>query len=406
MSLLVLFVLGGFALYVMNAEERARLARTALAALRHLPGAVRQVQDAATQDHDPFGDALRERTPLALVTPVLVALNATIFVLMLFGAGAFSDPETLVGWGGNFGPRTTNGEWWRLVTTMFVHSGILHLLVNIAGLVQVGLILERLVGRLAFGAVYIAAGVFASLVSLWAHPMAVSVGASGAIFGLYGLLLASSIWGLIQRSTVTMPLTTVKRLAPVAGVFILYHVATNSLEIAAELSGLAVGFVSGLVLARGVSEHQPTARQVATVMAATVVIAVASAVPLRGVADVRPEIERIIAIEDRTASAYQTAVDQFKLGAITAGSLAKLIDRTIMPELNAVRTRLKAIEGVPPEHQPVVAAAEEYLRLRQESWRLRAEALHNASMAALRKADRAEWASLEAFKKIRPPEQQ
>lgn len=402
MMLLVLLVIGGFALYVMSAEERARLARTALAVLRNLPGAVRQVKEAATPEHDPFGDALRARTPWALVTPTLVALNATIFICMLFGAGALSDSETLVGWGANVGPRTTNGEWWRLVTAIFVHSGMIHLLVNIAGLVQVGLILERLVGRFAFGAVYLAAGVFASLVSLSAHPMAVNVGASGAIFGLYGLLLATSIWGLIHRSTVTMPLTAVKRLAPAAAVFILYNVAASGLETEAALSGLGVGFVCGLVLASGVSEHKPSPRRVATAMAATVVIAVASAVPLRGVADVGPEIERIVAVEDRTARSYQTAVDQFRLGAIPLEALARLIDREIVPELNAVRARLKAIDGVPPEHQPLVAAADEYLRLRDESWRLRSEALHNASMPALQKADRAERASLEAFRRIRP----
>ena len=74
--------------------------------------------------------------------------------------------ETLVGWGGNVGVRTTNGEWWRLATAMFVHSGMFHLLVNTAALVQLGLILERLVGRLTFAAVYVAAGIFAGLASL------------------------------------------------------------------------------------------------------------------------------------------------------------------------------------------------------------------------------------------------
>src|SRR6202035_2476066 len=99
------------------------------------------------------------------------------------GAGALSDPQTLVGWGASFGPRTTNGEWWRLVTSMFVHSGMLQLLVNVGGLVSIGFMLERLVRRPAFAAVYFAAGVLASLVSLSVHPMAVSAGASGAIFG-------------------------------------------------------------------------------------------------------------------------------------------------------------------------------------------------------------------------------
>jgi len=382
--MLFLLILAGFALYVMTPEERARLVRAVLAAIR-------QVKDAATQDHpelEPFRDALRARTRWALVTPVLVALNATVFVYMLFGAGALSDAETLVGWGGNFGPRTTNGEWWRLVTMMFVHSGVLQLLANLAGLVQLGLILERLVGPAAFAGVYVASGMFASLVSLSAHPVAVRGGASGAIYGLYGLLLASSIWGLLNRSTVTIPRMAVKRLGPAAAVFILYNMATDDLAGAAELAGLVTGFVCGLVLARGVSDCKPPARRVAAAMAATAVIAVACAVPLRGIADVRPEIARVFAVEDRTARAYQTAVDRFRKGRITGEALAQLIDRTIRPELQAAHARLKALARVPQEHQPLVASAEEFLRLRDESWRLRAEGLHTAKLLASREAER------------------
>src|SRR2546425_3302836 len=183
LTLVVLIVLGGYALYVLRPEERTRLRRAVMPALREL-------KDAATHrrpECEAFREAIRARTRWALVTPVLIALNVTIFVVMLRGGGVLGDPETLVGWGGNFGPRTTNGEWWRLVASMFVHSGMLHLLVNLVGLMQIGLILERLVGPWVFATVYVTAGTLTSLVSLSAHTAAVSVGASGAIFGLYGL---------------------------------------------------------------------------------------------------------------------------------------------------------------------------------------------------------------------------
>jgi membrane associated rhomboid family serine protease len=392
--ILFLLVVFGFVLYRMPPEDRERLIRAVLAAIPH-------VKDAATHGRpecEPFRDALRARTPWTLVTPAIIALNATIFVFMLFGAGAHSDTKTLVGWGANFGPRTTNGEWWRLVTSMFVHSGMLHLLVNLAGLVQIAIILERLVGRLAFAAVYVAAGVFASLVSLSAHPLAVSVGASGAIFGLYGLLLASSIWGVLHRSIVTIPLMAVKRLVPAAVVFILYNVANDGLGSTAELTGLVAGFVCGLFLARGISDGKPPARRVAAAMAAAVAIAVASAVPLRGVTDVRPEIERVVGLEDRTASAYRTAVDRFRKGRITAETLAQLIDQTIEPELRAADARLKAVDGVPREQQPLVVGAEQYLRLRYESWRLRAEGLHKTGVLTLRETGNTERASGDSWR--------
>jgi membrane associated rhomboid family serine protease len=380
--LLIFFlsVVFAFVLYRMTPEERARVFQAVLATIRQLQDAATRGRSRGRAECEPFRDALRARTPWVLVTPTLVALNVVIFVFMLFGAGALSDPATLVRWGANFGPRTTNGEWWRLVTSMFVHSGMLHLLVNVAGLVSIGLILERLVGSLTFAAVYVAAGVFASLVSLSIYPMGVSAGASGAIFGLYGLLLASSIWGLLHRSEVTIPLAAVKRLAPAAVVFILFNLAGDGVGSTAELTGLVAGIVCGLVLARGVSGGKSPARRVAATMAAAIAIAVASAVVLRGVTDVRPEIERVAAVEDHTAGVYRTAVERFRNGRITAAALARMIDETIVPELHAADSRLKSVHGVPQEQQPLVADAEDYFRLRLESWRLRAEGLRKTDM--------------------------
>ena len=435
MILLVILVLGGYALYTMTPDERTRL-RERLVATAH-----RAKDEAARRqaEPEPFRDALRQRTPWPIVMPAFVALNVIVF-LMMGGGGSL---ENLIEWGASFGPRTTNGEWWRLVASMFVHSGFLQLVVNCAALVQLGLILERLVGHITFGAVYLAAGVLASLVTLSDFPMAITAGASGAIFGLYGLLAASSAWTVIQRGprqavepqpatigtfgfnqvpveepepaesndaspeggpSVAMTLTAAKRLAPVAAVFVLYNLASGSLGIAAELAGFSAGFICGVVLTNGVSVRTPPVPRVAITMAVTVVVAVASAVPLRGLADVRPEISRVIEVEGSTTTAYQTAVKQFKLGTLSAEALAQTIERKITPELQAAQARLKTLGRVPPEHQPLLASAEEYLRLRDESWRLRAAALHKSSMSALRKAEGAERASLEAFEKIKPVE--
>lgn len=146
----------------------------------------RAVQAAAygRRECAPFREALRARTPWAVVTPILAAGNLAIFVWILFGAADRSAPDTLIGWGAIFGPRTTNGEWWRLVAAMFVHATMLHVVANTAGLMQAGLILERLVGSVGFAGVYVAAGVLSGLVNLSKDPMGVSVGASGAVFGI------------------------------------------------------------------------------------------------------------------------------------------------------------------------------------------------------------------------------
>ena len=398
MFLIVLIVIAGVALRAMSAEERVRLGQTGLAAI----SAARDVLAERRRQPEPFRDALRARTRWAVVTPALVVLNMAIFVGMLFDGGALGDPATLVLWGGSIGPRTTNGEWWRLVTSLFVHTGFVHLVVNMLGLLQAGLLLERLVGRVAVAAVYLSAGVFTALVRLSASPVDVSVGASGAIFGIYGLLLASAGWSLFQRSTITIPLRAAKRLIPATAAFLLY----NGLQSAPDHVGFLVGFGCGLILARRIGDHKPAARRVAVAMGATAMIAMAAAVPLRGITDVRPELARVVSVEDRTASVYETARDRFTLGRIAAAKLIELIDGTIMPQLQEVRARLTALDGVPDVHQPLVAQAEEYLRLRDESWRLRADGLRKTNLLTLRKADDRERAALQIIKKLRPADPQ
>ena len=93
---------------------------------------------------------------------------------------------------------------------------------------------------------------------------------------------------------VTMTLTAAKRLAPVAVIFLLYNMASGILGGGAEIAGFAAGFICGIVLTSGVSASTPPVPRVAITMAVTVIVAVASAVPLRGVTDVRPEISRVL----------------------------------------------------------------------------------------------------------------
>ena len=210
-AVFALVLLGCAALYFMSAQERALLAQRALAALRE------GIRTAREKSDDPFDEMLRARTGVLVATPLLVALNTIVFIGMLFGSGAMHDTQTLIGWGVNYAPRTTNAEWWRLAGSMFVHGNIFHFVTTMAALVSLGVILERAVGRIAFAAIYLAAGLLASVVSLWTtSPTSVSFGSSGAVFGLYGLLLASLVWAIVKRPEVGIPLIVVKRLAAAA----------------------------------------------------------------------------------------------------------------------------------------------------------------------------------------------
>jgi membrane associated rhomboid family serine protease len=163
------------------------------------------------------------RTTWVLVTPGLVAAQCVIFLLALNEPGLLSDPDTLLDWGASFGPRTTNAEWWRLGTAMFVHTSVVHVCACIAGLLQAGLLTERLVGRSAFLVVYGVSGLLAGLWALSRRTVEVHAGAGGAVFGILGLLFASIVWGLVHRSPLTVPLVVLKRLAPGILLFIAYH---------------------------------------------------------------------------------------------------------------------------------------------------------------------------------------
>ncbi len=394
MLILAIAVIGGFALYVMSPSERERLLGRGIGVV----ALVQRVLFPRGPARDPFHEALYARTRWPVITAAIVASNVVLFVLMIFGPGA-SDAETLLKWGASFGPRTTNGEWWRIVTATFVQPGFIPLLFTIAGLAQIGSILERVVGPIAFSIVYVSAGVFAGILNLALRPIDVHAGAAPAVFALYGLLLVVSVRGLLRRTPLTIPLRVYRHLAPAAALFLLYQAASGIRT--AEIAGLVVGLVYGVILTHRIERAKPGLRLMAPPVAATLVIGLAASVALRGVTDVRPELERLTATEERIATLYERAVGQFRIGAMSAKALAQVIDRSIVPELRAARARLDTIRGIPRQHQPLMASAEEYLRLRDESWRIRSQALHAASMGALRDADRVERDSLEALQKVR-----
>jgi rhomboid protease GluP len=256
---IVILALAGLALYLrgLNSEQRVQFLNDTVARTRTAVHTARVQIRKVPPNCEAFAQALRERTRFAVVVPLIFALNVAIFILMGLGDGTLSDPATLIAWGGSVGPRTTNGEWWRLITSLFVHSGMLPLLGNLIGLASVGFMLERLVGPVAFAGTYIVAGVIAGVAELSAHQIAVNTGASGAIFGVYGLLVASTVWGLYGRSSATIPLAALKHLAPGSLVFLIIDIVSYGIGSEVRVVGFAAGLIVGLILAAGVTHRKP-----------------------------------------------------------------------------------------------------------------------------------------------------
>ena len=397
MFLFALLLVAALAVYVMSPDDRTRLVRAAAEPLRRA-GAVAGLWRLGRDDA--FHAALRARVRWPLATYAFVAANVAVFVLMVAGPGALDDPATLVAWGGNFGPRTTGGERWRVLTSIFVHRGLLHFLVTIAALVQLGLLLERVVGPFTFGTMVLAAGVFGSIVSSAAVPMSVFVGATGAVFGLYGLLVAAALRGMLPGASVRIPLLELARLTPVAAVFVLYFLASGEPSITAK-AGLCAGLIGGLALTRSIRDQGARLRRFAALGTATAAIVMMSALALRAVTDSRPAIVGVVADEERTAALYDAVVVRFTRGRMTARELAQVIDGSILPDLQRARERVDALVDVPAEDAALVAAAQEYLRLRHDGWRARAEALRKGNMQHLREADKTEQASLQVFERVK-----
>ncbi len=397
-------VLLGVAAWLMKPEERARVRERIISVAAPL---LRRACAEATLESvagEPYCVSLRARTGRVFVTPALCAANTVLFMLMLAGRGSFSDPATLIGWGGNAWPRTINGEPWRLLTALFVHPGPGALVMSLLGLLQVGLLTERLLGPVAFTALYFTAGISAGLVGAAIAPDQIHAGGSSALLAVYACFAVLSVRDRLQRSGPAISLKVALRIAPAALVYFLYCAATGRLSTAAAWAGMLVGIGGALFTARGTAAQKPAVTRVVgsavAGLGAAAVLAVLVYRPPATPPDVRPEIQRVIAMESRTARAYESAVLRFKKGRMTAASLAGLIDEAIVPELEWASARLRKIDQVPQEQQPLVARTEDYLTLRAASWRARSKALHTSNLSGLQDADRQERVSLQTFQDV------
>src|SRR5215468_8843832 len=187
--------------------------------------------------------------PNVSVTSVLLVLNVAIFGLMLVWGLDPMQPaiDSLIQWGANYGPKTTQGEWWRLFTCMFLHIGVLHLLFNMIALWNVGGFMERWLGGTSFLVLYLLSGLLGSVASVAWNPFVVSAGASGAIFGLYGGLLGFLVQHRDSTSQAFLAPLRNNALAFV-GYNLLFGAVQEGIDMAAHLGGLVGGLVCGFVL--------------------------------------------------------------------------------------------------------------------------------------------------------------
>jgi membrane associated rhomboid family serine protease len=206
----------------------------------------------------------------AVITQMIVLTCFGVFAAMVSrGISAFSPSVgDLIAWGADSAPHVAvEHQYWRLVTAVFPHIGLFHLLMNMLCLITTGPVVERFFGHLGFAALYVLSGLGGAIASVWAHPTVVSAGASGAIFGVIGGLL-----GFLALRHRDVPPAVLKPMRVGAIAFVgyntLFSLTIPGIDMAAHLGGLATGFVCGLLMtlvsprdARAASRLMPALRR-------------------------------------------------------------------------------------------------------------------------------------------------
>jgi rhomboid protease GluP len=222
-----------------------------------------EIPDDAPQTVMPTPWVRRSESTIGL-TQVIFGINAAVFLGMALSGSTFMDfpVRELVQWGANAGALTLSGEWWRLLTNIFVHGGLIHIAFNMWCLWNLGQLCESLYGRWTYAAIYLICGLGASLASATLHPYIPSVGASGAIFGLAGALIAAFKLGefSVPRSALSGTLRSL-------GAFVVYNLIFGfilpGVDNTAHIGGLITGLIVGALIALIAPRQEQGPRRVA-----------------------------------------------------------------------------------------------------------------------------------------------
>jgi membrane associated rhomboid family serine protease len=284
-------------------------------------------------------------------TSLLLAINLGVFLAMpLLGVNLFSPSGMgLVRMGGNFGPLTIGGEYWRLLTSAFVHDGVFHIAINMWCLWSLGRMAEHLFGKWQTLCVYLITALGGSLLSIAYDPERLSVGASGAIFGIAGALIAGLKFGDLsiswneRRSTLTS-----------VGVFVVISLIWGAQSARTDNMCHLGGFVSGLLvgLPMGAFAKRHKLFQLATVLATAAVLFAAG--------------RELVRTHGAEAQVYR-AIRAMRQGDI-AGAIPILEKYTAAnPNDDEALVRLGAAYSLIGQREKAIAAYEQALKANPES---------------------------------------
>lgn len=360
--------------------------------------------------HD-FALALRRRAVAPHVTHAIVAINAAVFVLTSLAGGNWlgANNEVLIRFGANLAPLVTGGEPWRLLTAGFLHAGIVHIGFNMLVLLQAGRIVERLYGHVGFALMYLAALLSGSVASLWWRQDVVSVGASGAVFGVYGALVAYLV---VQRASV--PPGLVRSLHSNTATFVVYALSFGLLmpgvDNAAHVGGLLGGALAGGALAQplsGAALRLGSARAVGGLaLLAALCATLYSTVPdLSGSYRQHAQIDRTLALlrheERRLIGDYQALMGELRGKGLDNGAAVARIRNELIPGWERQRALLDTLsfpdENGARRHSLLIR----YVEARRDALALLAEAMERRNARLLEESNAAQQRAEQAAADLR-----
>jgi rhomboid protease GluP len=333
-----------------------------------------------------IADLMHGDLALTPVTIALVAINIAVFGAMLMhGAGLWHSPNDVqLAWGAGFGPATKDGEWWRLGTAMFLHFGLVHLAVNMWALWDGGRLVERLYGSIRFAVVYFASGLTGNLLSLIVQgDHAVSGGASGAVFGVYGALLAC-LWRERRQVHPVEFRWLFGGAAGFSAATIGFGLLIPGIDNAAHIGGLISGALTGKALVRPLSVESPQIGRSRWAAAGAYVFAVIALVCLipaptyrwQEELHAREEIRGFLGEDRRIIDRWQEILDTGRQGGASFEQLAERIDTDVTREYRESFEQLSALQLDPGAPSTMtLEVLKKYAQLRADASQALAEAL-------------------------------
>ena len=345
----------------------------------------------------PLHDRLRQRLPHVRVTQWLIGINLLVFLAMLAsGAGLWHSSDAVqLAWGANFGPATQDGEWWRLGSALFLHFGALHLVMNMWALWDGGPLVERMYGHLRFAAIFFISGISGNLLSLVSHHgQAISGGASGAIFGVYGALLVC-LWRERRHLQPREFRWLFWGASGFAALTIVLGLLIPGIDNAAHVGGFLTGLLSGVVRGRALDAGQTLAwrpRSLAAAVYALALLLLVSQIPEPAwrwseEAQARKEVSEFLRDDAAIRQAWQKILNDSKRGGVSFDELAGRIDTAIGDryEESFEHLSLFPINPALPSAK-TLEMLRDYAELRRDASRSLAEGLRSKDSAKIREA--------------------